>query len=164
MDRLGGEDAGLDRVVDALQRGTLTKPPASPPMTMPGACGRERPDPPSGIAFAPQAKRLPPSRTFLDQRVELELLQQVVDGEPGVGVVEPDHEADRDLRRLALAVHAVDPRAAELLVLALDRSGQPSVWMTLSSGFDLPDLLDAERPDLRVVGRQVEALSAAPVR
>ena len=66
-----------------------------------------------------------------------------------VAVVEPDDHAERD----HVVAHRVDERAAELAVASRRaRSGQPIVWMTRSSGFgDLPDLLHAERPDLRVL-------------
>ena len=93
------------------------------------------------------------------ERVELELLQHVVDREARVGVVEPDHEADRDAVRLALAVHRVDPRAAELLVLRL-RAQRPAerVDHAVERLVDLPDLLDAERPDLRVGAGEAQGL------
>ena len=93
------------------------------------------------------------------ERVELELLQHVVDREARVGVVEPGHEADRDAGRVALAVHRVDPRAAELLVLRL-RPQRPAerVDHAVERLVDLPDLLDAERPDLRVGAGEAERL------
>ena len=43
--------------------------------------------------------------------------------------------------------------------LARLRSGQPIVWTMWPSGFaHLPDLLDAERPDLRLLAREPEAV------
>ena len=84
------------------------------------------------IVFAPQAIRSPPREDLAHERVRLELLQDVVDGELDVAVLEPGDEADRD----HVVAHRVDERAAELAVLrpAL-RSGQPIVWMIRSSGF-----------------------------
>ena len=80
-------------------------------------------------------------------------------GQPRVGPVEAGHEADRDAVGLALAVHGVDPRAAELLVLGL-RAQRPAerVDDAVERLLDLPHLLDAERPHLRVLGREAEAL------
>ena len=91
--------------------------------------------------------------------MQLELLQHVVDGEPRVRVVQADDEAERHLRRLALAVHAVDPRAAELLVAGLRAQRPPErVDDLLERPLDLPHLLHAERPHLRILRRQPEAL------
>ncbi len=99
----------------------------------------------------------------LDERVHLERLQQVVGRGGRVRVVEVDHEADRDEVLAGLLVlHRVDPRAAELAVLRgdLQRPGlHERVDHAVERLGDLPDLLDAELPDLRLAAlRQVELL------
>ena len=84
----------------------------------------------------------------------LELLQQVVAGDGGVGVVQADDEADRH----AVVAHRVDPRAAELLVLgAVAQRPAQRVDDAVELARDLPDLLDPERPHLGLAaGGEVE--------
>ena len=160
VDRLRGEPPGLDRVVDPLQLGHVDHAAGVAADDHAGVRqARERPVAALRDRLRAPGDALAALEDLLDERVELELLQHVVDRDPRVGVVEPAHEPDRDLRLLALAVHAVDPRAAELLVLGL-RAQRPAerVDDLLQRLLDLPDLLDAERPDLRVVARQAEPL------
>src|SRR5581483_5447764 len=90
-----------------------------------------------------------------DERVRLQLLEQVVDGERGVAVVEADDHAQRD----HALPHRVDERAAELAV-AGGRAERPAhrVDHAVERLCDLPDLLDAEGPHLRVLALQCEAL------
>ena len=85
--------------------------------------------------------------------MQLHPLQQLVHVEARVVVVEPDHEAERDL---------VGPSGyMKLPPNASVGSGQPSVWMTaVERPLHLPDLLHAEREDLRV-GR-ADLLPLAP--
>ena len=88
-----------------------------------------------------------------DERVGLELLQQVVRREGRVGVVEADDEAQGD----HVVAHRVEPRAAVLAVLG----GQPQ---RPAQGVDdvpeglgnAPDLLHPELPDLGGVAVEVE--------
>ena len=116
--------------------------------------------PPSGIVLAPQPMRSPPSRIQRVERMGLQLLEQVVDGEFGVAVVEPHDHAERD----HVVAHQVDERAAELTVLrARSRSGQPHrVDHSPERPRDLPDLLHAERPDLRASLCRPNRSSATP--
>ena len=78
-----------------------------------------------------------------------------MDGELGVAVVEPHDHAERD----HVVAHRVDERAAELAVLCSGPE-RPAhrVNHPLERPRDLPDLLHAERPDLRVVALQAEAV------
>ena len=90
---------------------------------------------------------------LLDERVRLELLQQVVGRGRRVGVLEVDDEADRDEVLAGLLVlHRVDPGAADLPVLGgeLQRPRADRVDHAVQRLGDLPDLLDPELPDLRL--------------
>ena len=98
----------------------------------------------------------------MNERVQLDLLQQVVRGGGRVGVVEVDDEADRDEVLAGLLVlHRVDPRAADLPVLGgdLQRPPRERVDHAVERLGDLPHLLDAELPHLRLAaGGEVELL------
>ena len=85
----------------------------------------------------------------------LDLLQQVVHRERGVGVVEADDEPEAE----RVGAHRVGERAAELAVARL-RLERPAdrVHDALERALDAPHLLDAERVDLRVLGLQAEVL------
>ena len=87
--------------------------------------------------------------------MRLELLQGVVAGEGGVGGVEPDDQAERDL----VLAHRVDEAAAELVPLgALAQRPAHRVDDPVQRLLDLPDLLDADLPALRVRAAQVEVV------
>jgi hypothetical protein len=88
-------------------------------------------------------------------RTSLQLLQQVVDGQLGVAVVEADHHPERE----HVVAHGIDERAAELAVLGSGPQ-RPAhrVDDAVERTSDLPDLLHAERPDLRVLARKAEAI------
>src|SRR5919197_2707749 len=85
--------------------------------------------------------------------MRLQLLEHVVDREAGVAVVEPSDEAHRDL----VLAHRVDEGAAELAVLGA-KAERPAhrVDHPVERLLDLPDLLDAEIPLLRVAAAEVE--------
>jgi hypothetical protein len=88
-----------------------------------------------------------------DEWVLLEKLEQVVDGGRRVGVVEVDDEADADKVLAGLVVpHRIDPAAADLAVARAhaDRPGADRVDHAVQRFRDLPDLLDAEFPNLRL--------------
>ena len=107
------------------------------------------------IVFAPQATRSPSAEDLPDEAMRLELLEDVVRGQLDVGVLEPDDEADRDV----LLAHRVDERAAELAVLRpLAKRPAHRVDDLVERLRDLPDLLHAERPDLRVAPLEAEAV------
>ena len=75
--------------------------------------------------------------------------------ELGVAVVEPDDHPDRD----HVLAHRVDERAAELAVLgAVPQRPAHRVDHAAERLRDAPDLLDAERPDLRALAPKPEAL------
>ena len=79
--------------------------------------------------------------------------------EARVAVVEPDHQAHRDL----VLAHRVDERAAELAVLGREVQRPPHrVDDPVERLLDLPDLLDAELPLLRVLRADVEVADRRP--
>src|SRR3954447_8581494 len=87
--------------------------------------------------------------------MRLQFLQQVVHGELGVSVVEADDHPERD----HVVAHGIDERPAELAVLR-GSAQRPAhrVDDAIERTRDLPDLLHAERPHLRVLARQPVAV------
>ena len=85
----------------------------------------------------------------------LQLLQQVMNGELDVAVVEPDDHPEGQ----HVVAHRVDEGAAELAVLRA-RAERPAQRMNHSPQRlgDPPHLLDAERPDLRILALEPELL------
>ena len=151
VDLLGGEDARLDAVVDALERHRVDH--ARGVADQQRAGHRQlghRPVAAAGQRLGAPGDALAALEDLLDQRVELELLQQVVGRRGGVGVLEVDDEADRDEVLALLVLHRVDPGAADLAVLRRDlqRPRADRVDQAVQRLGDLPDLLDAELPDL----------------
>ena len=114
---------------------------------------RQRQEPALRDRLRPPRHALAAQEELLQQRVRLQLLQQVVHGELRVAVVEPDHHPDRE----HVVAHRVDERAAELAVL-LRRAQRPAqrVDHAVERLRDLPDLLHAERPHLRVLALEPE--------
>src|SRR5258706_16188545 len=77
-------------------------------------------------------------------------------GRRRVGILEVDDEADADEVLAGLGVlHRVDPGSADLAVLGrqLQRPGPDRVDQPIERLGDLPDLLYAELPDLRLAVR-----------
>ena len=155
--RLGGERARFDRVVDPLQRRHVDEA---------GSVAREqqarrvqplrqRQESPFGDRLRAPGDPLAAVEQLADERVRLQLLQQVVDGKLDVAVVEPHHHAERQ----QLVAHRIDERAAELAILGAGAQ-RPAHRVDDSSKWpgDTPDLLDAERPDLRVLACEAERL------
>src|SRR5919197_6226292 len=85
----------------------------------------------------------------------LQLLEQVVHRQLRVTVVEADDHPDRD----HVLAHRIDERAAELAVLGA-RPERPAhrVDDAVERLRDLPDLLHPERPDLRMLAADPEAV------
>ena len=85
----------------------------------------------------------------------LQLLQEVVRRQRGVAMVEPDDHPDRQ----HVVAHRIDERAAELAVLGL-RAQRPThrVDDAVERLGDLPHLLHAEFPHLRVGAAQIEVV------
>ncbi len=97
VDRLAGQDARLDAVVDALERHRVDH--AGRVADQQRARHRQlghRPVAAARQRLGAPADALAALEDPTDQRVGLELLQQVVGRRGGVGVVELDDEADRD--------------------------------------------------------------------
>jgi hypothetical protein len=93
------------------------------------------------------------------ERMRLQLLQQVVDRELGIAVVEAHDHPQRD----ELVPHRVDEGAAELAVLR--RGAQRPAHRVddpVERLRDTPDLLDAERPHLRVFALEPEVADRRP--
>ncbi len=154
-DRLGGEHAGVHGQVDALQLWDVDH------------AGRVAGDAEAGrrelLGHRPVAARrdrlgapghaLPALEHLAHHRVRLELLEHVVDREGRVAVVEPGHEAHRDL----VLAHRVDEASAELAVLGAEAQRPAErVDHAVERLLDLPHLLDPELPLRRVLARHVE--------
>src|SRR5439155_11567011 len=88
-----------------------------------------------------------------DERVRLQLLEQVVHRELGIAVVEADDHADRE----HVLAHRVDERAAELAILGPGpKRPAHRVHDAAQRTLDLPDLFHPERPDLRALPLEAE--------
>ncbi len=156
-DRLRRVDAGVHRVVDALQRRHVDH--------AGGVAGdhhardrqplRHRPVAARGDRLRAPGDPLAAVEDLLHERVGLQLLQGVVAGEGRVGRVEPDHQPDADL----VGAHRVDEAAAELVPLgALAQRPAHRVDHAVERLLHLPDLLDADLPAPRVGPVQVEVV------
>ena len=155
--RLRGESPRLDRVVDALERRHVDEAGAVAAQEQAGCVEalRERDVAALRDRLRPPADALAALEDPPDARMELQLLQQVVHRQLDVAVVEADHHAERD----HVVAHGIDERAAELAVLppAAQRPTE-RVDDAPQRPCDLPDLLHAERPHLRVLAGEVEVL------
>ena len=122
VDLLRRQHPRLDRVVDALQRRQVDH--AGRVAGEHGARHRElrhRPVAAGRDRLGAPADPLAALEDLAHHRVGLELLQEVVGRAGRVGVVEVEHEADRDQVLAGLLVdHRVDPGAADLVVLGGD--------------------------------------------
>ena len=116
---------------------------------------RQREEAALGNRLRPPLHALASLQDPAHELVRLQLLQNVVHGKLGVAVVEPDDHAERDV----VLAHRVDERPPELAV-ARSAPQRPAhrVDDTVERLRDAPDLLHAERPDLRVVACEAEAL------
>ena len=116
---------------------------------------RQREEAALGDRLRPPLHPLASLQDLAHELVRLQLLQHVVHGELGVAVVQPDDHAERDV----VLAHRVDERAPELAV-ARTAPQRPAhrVDDAVERLRDAPDLLHAERPDLRVVACEAEAL------
>ena len=153
--RLGGEPPRLDRVVDALQPRHVDEPRALADEQQPGRVESrgQRVVPALGDRLRAPRDALAAAEDLPDEPVRLELLQHVVHGELDVRRLEPGDEADRH----EVVAHRVDEGAAELAE-ARRRPQRPAHRVDdLSQRLaDAPDLLHAERPDLRVLAVEPE--------
>ena len=136
----------------------LTIPTPSPHRSRPGrvqlaaaASGSRR----SGSSSRPTRTRSPPSRILRIFGCVFSSCSRSCAESSSVAVVEPDDHADRD----HVVAHRVDERAAELAVLRCGAQ-RPAhrVDHAVERLRDLPDLLHAELPHLRLVAAQVEVV------
>ena len=106
-----------------------------------------------GDRLRPPGDPLAAGEDLAEELVCLQLLEDVVDRELDVARLETGDEPERD----HVVAHRVDERAAELAVLgALAQRPTHRVNDVAERLRDLPDLLDAERPDLRLSAREAE--------
>ena len=153
----GCEATRLDRVVDSLQARHVDEPAPSPTSSRPGALNRRGNEwnPPSVIVFAPHATRSPPPRIFQTSRCVLNSCRTSCTENSTSFALEPRDEPDRD----ELVAHRIDERAAELAVAGgLPQRPAHRVHDPPKRLRDAPDLLHAERPDLRVLALEPELL------
>src|SRR5205085_7920787 len=113
---LGGEPPGLDRVVDALERRHVHEARAVAAEEKAGRVepAREREEAALRDRLRPPGDALTAVEDAADERMRLQLLQQIVDGQGSIAVVEADDHAERD----HVVAERVDERAAELAVAA----------------------------------------------
>ncbi len=149
---LGRQHAGAHRVVDSLQgrdvheAGTVADDHAA----RKAEAVRQGEEPALWDGLRPPGDPFPAFEDGPDERVPLELLEHLVNGERRVRVVEADDHPDRDP---ALA-ERVDEAAAELPVAPVAAQGPAHrVDDPVKRARNLPDLLDTERPDLRLRGK-----------
>ncbi len=131
--RLRSEPAGFDRVVDALQRGHVHEPGAVSGDQQAGRVHalRHGDEAAFGDGLRAPADPLAAGEDPSDERVGLQLLEEVVGRNLHVAVVEPDDHPDGD----HVVAHRVDERTPNSRYWRPPRSGQPIVWMTRWSGF-----------------------------
>ena len=92
-----------------------------------------------------------------NERVRLELLQQIVGRELDIAVVEPDHKPERD----HVVAHRIEPGAAELAIArGLPQRPAKSVDDPAQRLRNLPHLLHTELPDLRLWAVESEVIES----
>ena len=157
VDRLRGEHAAPQRVVHALQARHVDEARGVAEDHRAGRrhARRHRPEAALGDRLGAPGDALAALEHAPEERMALDLLQQVVHRERGVGVVEADDESEAE----RVGPHRVGERAAELAVARL-RLERPAdrVHDALQRALDAPHLLDAQRVDLGVLGLQAEVL------
>jgi hypothetical protein len=147
--------------VDALQRRYVHEPRAVAGDQEPGRVQplRQSQEPALRDRLRAPGDPLATFEELAHERMRLELLEHVVHRELDVAVVEPDDHPEGD----HVLAHGVDEGAAELAVL---RPGpqRPAhrVDHAVEGLGDLPDLLHAERPHLRVVALEREPVERDP--
>ena len=153
---LGGEDVPTRRRSGSPSARQFTRPTPSPQSRSPARAGVSE-----GRTSRPRESSSRPSDAFAaledaaEERVRLQLLEEVVDREGGVAVVEPDDDPERDV----LLSERIGEGPAELSPARSGRgAASPACGPRDRAAGDLPDLLDAERPDLRLARAEPEAL------
>src|SRR5581483_3199673 len=157
---LGGKPPRLDRVVNPLQRRHVDETDAVAAQEQPRRVEslRQRDEAALGDCLRAPLHALAALEDAAHARMRLQLLQQIVNRELGVAVVEPDDHPDRD----ELIAHRIDERAAELAVALAGAQRPPHrVHDAVERLRDLPHLLHAERPHLRVLAAQPEPLECS---
>ena len=154
---LGREAPRLDRVVHALEPRDVDHADAVAAQQQPRRVQprRQRVEAAARNRLRAPRDALAALEQLADLRMGLQLLQQIVRGQLDVAIVESDDHADRE----HVVAHRVEERAAELAVL-LRRAQRPAhrVDHVAQRPLDLPDLLHAELPHLRLGAREPEAV------
>ena len=157
MDRLRGQHAAAQRVVHALQARDVdeARGVSEDHRARRRDARRHRPEAALGNRLRAPGDALPALEHAAEERVALGLLQEVVYGKRRIRIVEADDQSQAD----HVGAHRVGERAAELAVAGL-RLERPAdrVHHAVERALDSPHLLDAERVDLGVLGREREVL------
>ena len=125
----------------------MRKPALSPIKHKPSAYKRGIAcNPPSGIAFAPYRIIVPPSSSGRIAGNSFICWKRLCGSVVGIGVVESGDEADVD----QIAVHPVDPTAAERVGRQRRPEGVDHVTRGEAPGRNPPEFLDTDRVDLRI--------------
>ncbi len=147
---LGGQHAGLHGRVAALDLGRVEEARGAADQAAAGkaqprhgliAAFVERPGPVGNAPPAFQDRR--------DRRMGLVALQFVIGREIGVLIIQPDHEAERDL----IVFQMIEERAAVGLGIQGPADGVQDFAGPVVLGLDLPQFLEADAVGLRVGGR-----------
>ena len=159
--RLGGEHARPHGVVDPLQLGDVHEPGRVARQDRAGNrdAVRHREETALRDRLRTPGLALAAGEELADHGMGLELLEEVVHREGRVMVLEPDDQADGQ----PVLAHRVDEAAAGLTVLARPaKRPAERVDHAVERARDLPHLLHAEAPDLRVHGAEAELLGERP--
>ena len=114
MDRLRGQDARTNRIVHAFEARHVDEASAvaHEQRTRQAELIGHRVVAALGDDLRAPLDALATLQNVSDQRMQFELLQQVVDAQRRVGPVEADDEADRDV----VGAHRIDPRATKFAI------------------------------------------------
>ncbi len=153
MDGPRGEDPRLHGVVDALERRHVHEAGrvAQDDDAVARAARRDRVVAAFGDRLGAPLNHLAAFQVLPERRMQLHPLEQLVDIERGVPGVEPDHQPERH----EIGLERIHEAATE--GIRRDRPAE-GVDDRVERPLRLPDLLHAEREDLRIFGRHAPPL------